>query len=74
MSDMFHVHNSLVVHENRSDGPTETHRAHFERTFGAEARHDEWDNEQPERHKTFWFSALNTAPVESERTGFVRYR
>lgn len=71
VSDVFHVHDSFVIHENRSNGPAETHRAYLERTFGAEARYDERNDEQPERHKALWFPALDTAPVESKCTGFV---
>lgn len=74
MSDVFHVHDGLVIYEDRSNGPAETHRTYFERTVGVEARYDERDDEQSQRHEALRLSALDTTPVESERTGFVRYR
>lgn len=74
MSNVFHVHDSLVVHKDRPDGPAEAYRAHSECTFGPEARHDERDDEQSQRHEALRLSTSDTAALASERTGLVRYR
>lgn len=71
MSDVFHVYDSIVVYEDRPDGSAETYSTYSERTFGVEARHNEWNDEQPQEHEAVRLSASDTASVESERTWFI---